>query len=99
MTHLKTIYDNNDTDTDTDSLLISNMDKTKKNLRLYNLNIIYVYTFLVIILILQAITLNYFIIIGNTLEQFDNININEINIYVNKTKTILDYVCVNLIKC
>jgi len=94
MTNFKKINIYDDNDKDNDSLLLNNINKSK-----INLNIICIYTFLVIIITLQAITLNYFIMVGNILEQFDDININDINIYINKTKTIIDYVCVNLIKC
>ena len=64
-----------------------------------NLKIIFIYIFLFVIIVLQGITLNYFITIGNIVSKFNNINGNEINIYINKTKTIVDYVCSNLIKC
>ena len=95
MTKYKKInsYEN---DNDNDDSLID-----KKNIKsnICNLNIIFIYIFLFTILVLQAITLNYFIMIGNLLEKFNNVNINEINIYIDKTKTIIDYVCSNLIKC
>lgn len=67
--------------------------------KLCNVNIFFIYTFLFVILVLQAITLNYFIMIGNILDKFSKVNVNEINNYINKTKTIIDYVCSNLIKC
>ena len=33
--------------------------------------------------------------VGNILEQFDDININDINIYINKTKNVEIMFCVN----
>ena len=98
MTKYKKInsYENeNDNYNDDDSLI----DKKNIKSKICNLNIIFIYIFLFTILVLQAITLNYFIMIGNILEKFNNVNINEINIYIDKTKTIIDYVCSNLIKC
>ena len=68
-------------------------------LNICSVNIFFIYTILFVILVLQAITLNYFIMIGNILDKFSIVNINEINNYINKTKTIIDYVCSNLIKC
>lgn len=80
---------------DSDDLLI---DKDN-GLKVCSVNIFFIYTILFVILVLQAITLNYFIMIGNILDKFSKVNINEINNYINKTKTIIDYVCSNLIKC
>ncbi len=80
---------------DSDESLIDKNNASK----LSSVNIFFIYTFLFIILVLQAITLNYFIMIGNILDKFSKVNVNEINNYINKTKTIIDYVCSNLIKC
>ena len=77
-----------------DSLIDKNI-----GLNICSVNIFFIYTILFVILVLQAITLNYFIMIGNILDKFSIVNINEINNYINKTKTIIDYVCSNLIKC
>lgn len=80
---------------ESDESLIDNKNKIKY----CNLNVVFIYIFLFTILVLQSITLNYFIMIGNILEKFSDVNVNEINNYINKTKTIVDYVCINLIKC
>ena len=72
---------------------------SKNKINYCNLNLVFIYIFLFTILVLQSITLNYFIMIGNILEKFNDVNVSEINNYINKTKTIVDYVCNNLIKC
>jgi hypothetical protein len=93
------IYENSEDINNNKISDIKDINISKTNIRLYKLNIICNYIFLLLIIILQAITLHYFMMVSNILEQLDNININQINIYINKTKTIVDYVCDNLVKC
>ncbi len=78
---------------------VSLINKNNSHTNICSVKFFIIYTFLFIILVLQSITLNYFIMIGNILEKFDDVNVNEINNYINKTRTIIDYVCSNLIKC
>ena len=95
----KKIYEDNENDNSEETKLLNYQDIYNKNLMLYKINIFFNYLFFIVIVTLQCIFLYYFIKIGNILDNFKDINIDDIDNYINKTKTIVNYVCDNLIAC
>ena len=101
----KKIYVDNDEDYNynySDDYLINDYNhhnSVNKNVIFYKINIFFNYLFLIGIISLQGIFLYYFIKLANALEEFKTINITEVDDYINKTKTIVDYVCENMISC
>ena len=89
---------------DKDSLLI-NTNNLNNNLnnnckkKSVKINIIIV--FLVIITLLQSLSLFYLIIMSNAIQKLHlyEFNNTEVNDYLHKFQSIIDYVCVNIIKC
>lgn len=76
----------------------------KKKIRFckkYSVKFNIIIVFLIIITILQSVSLFYLIIMGNiakkiTFYEFNNTNIID---YLHKFESIIDYLCVNVIRC
>jgi hypothetical protein len=67
--------------------------------RKINYSVIFIYFILFIILTMQVFNFIYVYKIATTLEKLNSLDIDDINVYINKTKYIINYVCENLIEC
>ena len=54
-----------------------------------------------ILIVLQSLCLIYLVTISNTAQKLNlyNLNTTNVNMYINKTEKIIDYICDNYIKC
>ena len=71
----------------------------KNNKKWYIFNIILLHLLVISILVMQGIMFYYFLKVGNFVSKINDVNVSDVNDYINKTKVIVDYVCTNLINC
>lgn len=82
-----------------DSLIINNRIKSKKiDTQCLKITIIF---FIIIMILLQSLSLIYLILISKAAQNLNlyNLNVSNANMYINKTESIIDYVCDNYINC
>ena len=90
---------------DKDSILINTNNLkdncNKKFCKKYSVKINIIIVFLVIITMLQSLSLFYLIIMSNAIQKLHlyEFNNTELSDYLHKFQSIIDYVCVNIIKC
>ena len=77
------------------------INSDKKQIIIITNNNTKIYVFLSIIMILQIFCTTYLILIGKFAQDIDlfNMNVTETNDYIDKFKSIIDYVCHNMVDC
>lgn len=90
-----------------DSLITNNQTRSK-NIKANNIKLsttngmkITIIFFIIIMVLLQSLSLIYLILISKAAQNLNlyNLNVSNANMYINKTESIINYVCDKYIKC